>query len=154
MRPLVILKTLAVITVAALSGLAIGTTIAGANRAAREAGVSAPPGGAPEAIVKPDYPSNEAGQTYGRIDQGVWPEYEPDLILVVATNGREGYVSKAALDEATGANVSTLEEALAWEEQRSARPARILLPVYESDGVTDVGYFEVTQSVGTEVVAE
>ena len=86
-------------------------------------------------------PTNEAGQTYG-VDDGEGDR--PDLILAEATNGETGYVDQKALDELTGANISTPEEAVAWEKSlESSAWTTKTLPVYLSDGKTLVGEFEI-----------
>lgn len=54
------------------------------------AGVSPIEGGPPAPAVEPDYPTNAAGQTYGRLRDDVAPDDAPDLILVRATNGSPG----------------------------------------------------------------
>lgn len=84
---------------------------------------------------------NGNGQTYG-----IENEFgSPDLIAAVATNGRPGYVTRTELDEATGATAARAfkspEEALAWQEERRGKIFEI--PVYESDGVTQIGTFRV-----------
>lgn len=84
-----------------------------------------------------DWPVNARGQTYGS-NASVGPEgNEPDLILVEATNGRTGYVLKTDLN---GPMPKTPEEALAWQEARKGQPPREI-PVYLSDGVTQIGVF-------------
>ena len=153
MRLISVIKIVSVVGVAAVAGLTVGSTVGAAARSHSEAGVSATADGKPAPVIAPDYPTNESGQTYGRIDQGVWPEHEPDLILVAAGNGREGYVAKATLDEITGANVSTLEEAIAWQEQSDTRADRVLIPVFENDGSTFLGSFEITKTIGEQLVA-
>lgn len=69
-----------------------------------------------------DYPTNEAGLSYGSADAAVSLDTEPDLIKVIATNDREGYVHKdqfhAALKPA-----SCPEEALAMMKDRHDRQA-------------------------------
>ncbi len=86
--------------------------------------------------------ANERGQTYGASGTGTG---EPDLVAVVATNGREGYVDRAELDEATGetaaAGFTSPEDALRWQEERAGKI--FMIPVYASDGVTKIGVFEV-----------
>jgi len=112
------------------------------------AGVATEEGGAPAPAVTPEYPTNAAGQTYGSLSDSVLPEDEPDLILVQATNGKGGYVLKETLDEVTGANVSSPEEAIAWQQRQDAAAwDSITIPVFESDGVSQIGSFEVTRSV-------
>lgn len=112
------------------------------------AGVSRVPGGEPGGTIAPAYPTNEAGQTYGAEDDNVSFEDRPDLILVQATNGRQGYVLRETLDEVTGANVSSPQEALEWQRrQDEAGWDRLVIPVFLSDGVIQIGVFEVGRSV-------
>ncbi|CAM3606843.1 hypothetical protein OCAE111667_17960 [Occultella aeris] len=80
---------------------------------------------------------NSSGQTFGTSGG---PQGEPDLIAVIATNGRTGYVSQESLDEASGAHVANPEEVLAWQEENAG--TIIVLPVYESDGTTQIGEFQ------------
>ncbi|KTS13628.1 hypothetical protein RSA3_03915 [Microbacterium testaceum] len=82
---------------------------------------------------------NDRGQTYGSAGAGE----EPDLIAVVATNGRQGYVDADELADATGSsqNFTSPEEALRWQEERAGRA--VVVPVFLSDGVTRVGDFVV-----------
>lgn len=82
---------------------------------------------------------NENGHTYG-----VANEFgTPDLIAVTAVEGSAGYVWHTDLDDATGAssNFRSPEEALAWQEER--RGKTIEIPVYESDGTTEIGKFRI-----------
>ena len=82
---------------------------------------------------------NDRGQTYGSSGAGE----EPNLIAVVATNGRQGYVDAHELADATGSSqsFSSPDEALRWQEERAGRA--VVVPVYLSDGVTRVGDFVV-----------
>ena len=82
---------------------------------------------------------NDRGQTYGSAGAGA----EPDLIAVVATNGRQGYVEADELADATGSglNVTSPEEALRWQAERAGKP--VVVAVYLSDGVTRIGEFVV-----------
>jgi hypothetical protein len=54
----------------------------------------------------PEYPRNANGNTYGFVKDSVSPETEPDLIAVLTTDGKRGYVSKAELDVANGTTAS------------------------------------------------
>lgn len=74
---------------------------------------------------------NEGGQTFGAGNgQGT-----PDLVAVVATNGRRGYAYAQDLEAPTPTSPS---EALAWQRV----PQRdVEVPVYESDGKTVIGTF-------------
>lgn len=91
---------------------------------------------------------NESGQTVGRID-GLTPSTYPDLIQVRATNGKLGFVLSAQWNELTGASVSTPAEAVAWQEQMDAEGWTVReIPVYESDGITQIGVFPITRTQG------
>lgn len=112
------------------------------------AGIAAVPGGAPAPAIEPNYPRNSSGQTYGPTNDAIAVENEPDLILVAATNGLPGYVSKVELDVITGADVSSPEEAVAWQlRQDAAGWTTKSIPVYELDGTTVIGEFEISRSV-------
>ena len=77
---------------------------------------------------------NASGQTYGSTANGA----SPDLVAVVATNGKQGYVYATGIAAPQPANPS---QALAW--QQSPQPAKVV-PVYESDGKTQIGEFPLT----------
>ncbi len=77
---------------------------------------------------------NASGQTYGSTAFGA----KPDLVAVVATNGREGYVYATGMAAPQPANPS---QALAW--QQSPQPPKVV-PVYESDGKTQIGEFRLS----------
>ncbi len=83
---------------------------------------------------------NAKGDTYGIFK----PDgSSPDLVAVVATNGREGYVYADELAEADGTSAvetfKTPEDAVRWQEEMKGK--RIAVPVYESDGSTRVAEF-------------
>lgn len=82
-----------------------------------------------------DWGVNANGDTYGVENS----HGSPDLISVVATNGRSGYAYADALSDPWGAP-SSPEEAL--EQQDAHRGETATIPVYESDGETVVGEFE------------
>lgn len=85
---------------------------------------------------------NEKGETFGvENDSG-----EPDLIAVVASNGRRGYVYADELDSATGGDVSTPKEAREWMKNWPHDP--VLVDVYEFDGETLIGQFVAGSSSG------
>lgn len=136
----------------AAAGVVVAALVGGAAAVAADrlsdSGVSDRPGGAPIEVV-PFFPVNAAGETYGRSDGSVRPEDEPDLILAQATNGKIGYVRKADLDGATGAEVSNPSEAIEWE--RTKPRTAVEIPVFESDGVTQIGWFEVVPTFGETV---
>jgi hypothetical protein len=74
---------------------------------------------------------NADGQTYGSTANGA----KPDLVAVVATNGKQGYVYATGIAASLPANPS---QALAW--QQTPQPPKVV-PVYESDGKTQIGEF-------------
>ncbi|GAA1521481.1 hypothetical protein [Nocardioides humi] len=78
-----------------------------------------------------DWAVNARGETYGVENE----RGSPELVGVVATNGREGYARRTDLD---GPEPRTPEEAL--EYQRTRAPQRSI-PVFASDGVTRIGTF-------------
>lgn len=96
-----------------------------------------------------EWATNESGQTYGVEN----PNGSPDLIAVVATNGREGYVHRAELEEANGTaaarEFSSPEDALRWQEERAGKTFTVA--VYEADGTTQIGEFVIEGGVGTVV---
>ena len=79
------------------------------------------------------YPKNDAGQTYGSGSDATSRADLPDLIKAVATNGQDGYITRA---DYLGRQATSPEEALAI----SADVTRTV-PVYAVDGVTRIGEF-------------
>ncbi len=82
---------------------------------------------------------NENGDTYGAPnDRG-----EPDLLSVIATNGKVGYSYSQELNEASGRTAAekftSPEDALVWQEARLGKSFAV--PVYEADGETVIGEF-------------
>ena len=125
----------------AVAGIAVGAAAAGGIFA--PAGVSGAAGQATTPMPSPTYERNAAGQTFGSAMEADSPEHEPDLIQVVATNGKTGYVFKADLDAADGTLASRTfkspEEALRWQEGEGALDH--VIPVYLQDGTTEIGEF-------------
>ncbi|MBE0418363.1 MAG: peptidase M56 BlaR1 [Coriobacteriia bacterium] len=103
-----------------------GMTIAGA--------FDSPP--APNGPAVTDWPVNARGMTYGSALQAMSPEDEPDLIQVIATNGRVGYALRSDLD---GPVPSTPQEAV--RQQPTGPGHNRVVPVYEADGITKIGVF-------------
>lgn len=140
-RNVVIYSAAAVLAVGL--GATGGAAIAGVPTIFTPAGVIVEGPSAPK--PEPTYAVNEQGLTVGTLAEATSPDGEPDLILAVATNGREGYVYKRDLDAADGTaamkEFTSPEDALAWQKERGTEP--ILIPVYLEDGNTVVGQFEV-----------
>ena len=82
--------------------------------------------------------TNAAGQTYG-IDSN---NGHPDLIAATATNGRDGYVVAKQLASAGAcSNAKTPAENVRCTEDRAGKT--VTVPVYESDGKTQIGVFQI-----------
>ena len=82
------------------------------------------------------YPMNASGLTFGAHQPLV---EEPDLMAVMATNGRVGYCYRTEL-MGSQQEPRTPEEAVAGNE---ATLRGRMIPVYESDGTTQIGVFQV-----------
>jgi len=86
-----------------------------------------------------DWAINSQGQRYGVINA----YGTPDLVAVVATNGKNGYARSKDLFDADGTAASNSfkspDDAIAWQEAN--RGKKHTVPVYESDGTTRVGEF-------------
>ena len=100
-------------------------------------------------LVKPNYPKNKNGQTYGSTGNVMVEDY-PDLVGVIATNGKEGYVYKEDfVDEYVP---QSPEEAVEYMEVlKELNDQGIyfqVVPVYGSDGETVIGEFEISIDVG------
>lgn len=80
------------------------------------------------------WPINARGQTYG-VAVG---NAEADLVGAVATNQKVGYALRTELD---GPKPSSPEEALRWQAEQADKSR--FVPVYESDGVTQIGVFRI-----------
>ena len=89
------------------------------------------------------YPTNAAGETYGK---GKALVEEPDLIAAIGRHGVHGYLRESDID---GTPPKTPEEAVA-QTKRSLRGYTV--PLYKADGVTQIGVFQVggpgTKAIG------
>lgn len=86
---------------------------------------------------------NEDGHSYGALnDNGA-----PDLIAVISTDGKAGYVYRSDLEDADGTTAaqsfSSPEDALRWHADVAG--TTVAIPVYASDGATVIGEFDVTR---------
>ncbi|HEY3373726.1 MAG TPA: hypothetical protein VGK02_01505 [Candidatus Aquicultor sp.] len=93
------------------------------------------------------WPKNEQGVTYGSGLDAKSLEDEPDLIRVEATNGKEGYAYRTDLE---GPDPSSPAAAVAQQKARGGKPR--VIPVYEVDGVTQIGVFLSGNSGETRVI--
>lgn len=89
-------------------------------------------------VRKTPWGVNEDGQTFGVVNG----KGAPDLVAVLATNGKVGYASARALEGPTPTSPS---EALAWQD---GAQLDVDVPVYESDGRTVIGKFVVQRPAG------
>ena len=84
--------------------------------------------------VPTGWATNAHGQTYGVTnDHG----QEPDLLAVIATNGKEGYARTTELNGPVPANPAQAQQ---WSQQDSGHSHAV--PVYASDGTTKIGDFD------------
>ena len=89
------------------------------------------------------FPTNANGQTYGSSMNVSSVAAEPDLIAAFATNGQVGYISKSALNAASGGNITTPAQAAASDANRASQTN----PVYAVDGTTVIGTFTTSPGV-------
>lgn len=86
--------------------------------------------------------TNAQNQTFGVEKPGVG---SPDLVAVEATNGRHGYALSIDLATAAGdpaaLGFQSPTDALNWQREHQGTVAHV--PVYESDGRTVIGQFDV-----------
>ena len=76
---------------------------------------------------------NENGDTYGAANG----KGEPDLVSVIATNGKLGYAYSKDLQ---GPEINNPQEAIEYME--TMKGTTLMVPVYESDGETVIGDFQ------------
>lgn len=98
--------------------------------------------------------TNENGEIFGSALLLEQINVSPDLILAIGTNGKTGYVKAADLNMS---NITTPDQAVAFASyvesqialQTQSPPT---IPLYESDGVTVIGEFEL--SYPDEIISE
>lgn len=138
---------LSLVALAAAGALAAGAAAVSASTntaVIHLAGTATGPSSPPPA-AGPIYPKNSKGMSYGSELLANAPDQAPDLILAIATNGKEGYVQRVALYPQLPA---TPDDALRQQSQEDARQPRTI-PVYALDGTTIIGYFEIAPGSGT-----
>lgn len=87
------------------------------------------------AITTRPWGVNAHGQTYGVVNA----HGTPDLIAVIATNGRTGYAYADQLQRAQAPTPTSPEQAVASNGHHQSTS----IPVYASDGQTVIGHFNV-----------
>ncbi len=85
--------------------------------------------------TKNSYPVNENGQTYGP-NYGDHSIEDPDLIAAIGIDGTNGYVLASDL-------ISTPSTPVEAIEQQKNRKSPIFIHLYDKDGRTVVGKFQV-----------
>lgn len=141
----------ALVVFMAAGGAVAGSTLG--SSVPENAGVPDPaPTAAAVAAAVPEpgttsYKTNAQGLTYGSELDAATPADVPDLILAIATNGKEGYVLKGDLYPQLPTSPA---EAIAWQKEQNATRSVTRIPVYAQDGVTVIGEFEITPPVELE----
>jgi len=93
---------------------------------------------------------NENGETYGSAANATSPKTEPDLISVLGTGGKSGYVKKSDLYKDDFQTEEEMEYYMAEVFGKGPR----YIPVYESDGKTVIDEFMIGVPPSKDVVAE
>jgi len=101
--------------------------------------------------LSPDggFPKNSSGETYGN---GIWTNYlgyEPDWVAVVATNGERGYARREDLLWGPGLDYPYYgvdDPPISYTEWVSDQPPYHYVPVFDSEGKTQLGEFELFNS--------
>ncbi|MFT4279956.1 hypothetical protein [Microbacterium sp.] len=87
---------------------------------------------------------NDSGRSYGYLDGSDIPT--PDLIEVIATNGKIGYVYSADMNAALSPPPGAKPEDLAQNRSNGVKA----IPVYLTDGITRIGEFPVVPATREE----
>lgn len=99
-------------------------------------------------VPSPEFPINQYGETYGSALKATSPDNEPDLIKAYGIDGTLGYVKSSDLK---GVQPKTPQEAL---DLQAKTPSSRKIPLYESDGKTVIGEFQINKGEGVEIKAE
>jgi hypothetical protein len=95
------------------------------------------------------YPKNAQGLTYGSQLYATLERGEPDLILATATNGKDGYVLRTDLE---GPMPGSPQEALSQQAAQAGKDR--VIPVYQSDGTTQIGVFVIQAGSSTVITQD
>lgn len=127
---------LVLVSIAAVLGVWAGSEVLAPDSTASA------PASAPASPVS-GFPRNANGQTYGSALGVTSDENQPDLILVEADSGVEGYVRKKDLHSVDGGQFLSPSEAARHAAEAEQKPGRgaedSVLRVYASDGTTVIG---------------
>lgn len=91
-------------------------------------------------MLQTEYALNSAGETYGSALSEYTIGYEPDLISAIGTNGASGYVKADDLNP----KYQSLDEVLSLDFENGGT---VLIPLYDVDGETVIGEFELITSI-------
>ncbi len=96
------------------------------------------------------FPTNSSGETYGN---SYWIDclgYEPDLIAVGATNGESGYARREELELGFQlgypCEIGDPDASIDYTEWCKDQPLYYYIPVYDVEGKTKIGEFEIYNS--------
>ena len=89
-----------------------------------------PPQSTPDTGMKPAFPTNINGETYGSA-ANVAPYGYPDLVAAVGVDGVEGYIR---MSEAHPEDPKTPEEAGQWQKELEAKGGFYFCPLYDKEG--------------------
>jgi hypothetical protein len=99
-----------------------------------------------------DWAVNADGNTYGMENENG----SPDMIAVMATNGKRGYAYRTEMEEADGtAAMKTFkspQDAVGWQEARRGKSFSVA--VYDADGKTVIGEFVIGPANGEAVIVD
>jgi hypothetical protein len=123
-----------VVLVVLLAACVVGANLAVGSGSGGSSGSGL--GQLPTGSATTDWLTNANGLSYGSSALATSYADEPDLILAVATNGKTGYCLRTDLEKPA----KTLEEAALQVAQGGK--SRVI-PVYEVDGITQIGVFVV-----------
>ena len=100
--------------------------------------------GAPSTDKSAAFQVNERGMTYGSAASS---DHDPDLIYAIGDHGKKGYVLAVDLN---GKTPTSPEEAVAMTlAQDKGTPP--VIPLYESDGVTQIDTFTLSKTTEVDV---
>lgn len=131
----------AVITVALISGLVVGSLGFGPAIAGNLSDDQNQPSGA---IM---YPANESGETYGSLADAPSPDKAPQLVRVLQEDGNEGYVKYTDLIGELPKNPTEAIEYMKKQEKSSYHE----IDVYQVDGKTKKSKFKVSHEKGKDI---
>ncbi len=112
--------------------------------------VANPPQDVDQQLVNGDYPRNSKGETYGSMTWSDYTGYRPDLIAVGTTEGESGYVTFEDWEDGGYLGYPGDRNRLgeAYEEWCRNMPTDYLIPVYDVEHETVIGYHAIYNADG------